>query len=77
MRTLPLLFGVFNPLSALGGRAEDIADEVRNFDVFALVGTQSMAPPGYSHGLQPTGNGRLIIESGWGPGVFTNKWAGC
>eukprot|EP00959_Pyramimonas_sp_CCMP1952_P149094 3119237-Pyramimonas_sp.AAC.1 len=31
-----------------------------------------MAPPGYSHGLQPTGNGRLIIESGWGPGVFTN-----
>ncbi|CAK0795990.1 unnamed protein product [Prorocentrum cordatum] len=46
MRALPLLVGVFNPLNAVGARAEDIADEASNFDVFALVGTQSRAPPG-------------------------------
>ncbi|CAK0897975.1 unnamed protein product, partial [Prorocentrum cordatum] len=76
-RALPLLVGVFNPLSALGDRAEDIADEAANFDVFALVGTQSKAPPGYTHGLQSDVRARLIVDSGWGPGVFTNKSAGC
>ena len=69
--TLPLLIGVFCPLAAPGGRAEDIAYELTNFDVFVLLGTKTKAPPGYSHGLQQDGTDRLIIESGRGPGVYT------
>ncbi|CAK0866782.1 unnamed protein product, partial [Prorocentrum cordatum] len=33
---MPLLFGVFSPLSAVRGRAEDIAEETAYFDVLGL-----------------------------------------